>query len=357
MREFDGSSTLHRVVAQLQHSISGTSGICSPAVKAWRDFGIDILRRGVDIHYVPKQVSRSTAFLELLNCVLRSGSMEPGSMMEILSLWMEMVQSAGLDVDTYRERENEVLKRSKMFFGLERPMELVDIVASGLIREWSIRIRPKRSMNVYRLINMPGAFSTNPSVPPTVCWTPSKSELEEEHWTWTRMIDISSTTFDIRQWTDWQLEHFSRLIDQAQDDTGVVILLTDRSYAKRTTRRRSSSAPPPLMQRELAFFRGRRSKSHPWLRDYHLCPQDSRYKIGCCDWWEFSHVRNIMATRRSGCWSPAAKSETSVYDSLKWRSLGFLLMYEVARCTQGADQRYSSVDTMVHHGVRRDALK
>ncbi len=215
--------------------------------------------------------------------------------MHKLYLWVEMVRLAGLDLLSYGEQENDRWNslgiQSAFKFEAIQEVKVVQLVYGPTPADWGLKISHSWGFKIYRLQHPPGAFSSERAIPSKLAWTPTLQEQDEGPWTMEeRRIHVGEChvvkSLDSTGFSDMNIlidEPFTEIIDGTQDDTGVIMLMQDRVSRAQRIPARSHSQPACLRRREVAYYGRLQAHTRQWLPRYHLCPSDSRWRVGCIE--------------------------------------------------------------------------
>ncbi|ETI26091.1 hypothetical protein G647_02868 [Cladophialophora carrionii CBS 160.54] len=373
LRNSKGKTVLH-VVAHHLHLYSERRDAArryqlSRAIQGWFDLGVSVLKNGANPSSPAEQDEESwltsTDILETDNGPTpRPPGWSPGAELctpslvalgwddvlitrrhliffkrkvEILQMWAEMVQSAGLGLCHYGASESEVWKS----IVLDSPCSLFDsqsghtaykaeLLYGATPEEWSFKVVHAWSIGLYKLQAPPGAFPTQSVVPTTIAWSPGPLEYDEGHWALVGRKQHRFNAGDVRHISPSSAEPFIDLVQSYQDDAGVITLMQYSASWQRSTRTRSHSQPPSLRRRgPHAYYTWRESRQE-WLPDYHFCPGSSSWRFGCVsdedrggEYVDLPVLGHIVVDVRS-CVKSVHTECSSVQQSYDWRDWSFL---------------------------------
>jgi hypothetical protein len=202
--------------------------------------------------------------------------------------------------------------------------------------DWGVEFCRITSVRVHQLQKPPATYSSGYDIPDRILWKPTEVEETEGPWKVIPTKTLASASVDSRQVSSHSRESFLKLVDDTQDDTGVIALVQQRASLRRkeqpSYRRRSISQPPILRRREVAYYARQRSNNRLWLGHCHLCPFDSRWKFGCHrhsgETLSDNHDSELFDVR--SCARGLSRLGTSLQASWSWYSSSFLA--DVAIC-------------------------
>lgn len=266
-------------------------------VQAWTAFARELVLAEADICGIWVRChAKITPLLSFLGlCCLEKVT-------KCVRLWIEMLQSCGVDLSSYGREENitlaqyhdaKTLRRITLFSEsaiLPGVYHVCRLEYGPVPQDWRCIVSREVYCRVFELQQMPGTWAvediaTSSCLPSTICWRPIKRE-EEEHGMW---MEVKSWRLERQEDAQAFAERLMSydvewLISCAQDDSGIVALRTQKaSAAKRASRHRSKSQPPPLYRRIEEYLM---HPQRPWddpYRAFHLCPVSSRFEY-CCSW-------------------------------------------------------------------------
>ncbi len=348
LRDSSGKSALHYVARRLAvHSHE-------PAFKEWFDFGVGLLRNGADPCNIAADVRgqdgwQSTPLLTYLRA--RHGLRrlcDVSVATACIDFWINMLQVAGIDLLQYGAKESKIWESFRCGNSLD-----IDVIelwwsskASGLQvkrllygptpADWGVEFFRIRIVRVHKLQKLPGAYSSGCDNPDRIIWKPYEVEENEGSWKVIARKTLVSALVDSRRMSSRTREPFLGILDDSQDDSGVIALMQQRATLKREKglryRQRSRSQPPILQRREVAYCAQQEPHSRKWLGPCHLCPFDSRWKFGC-----HRAVEEVLCDNRAGdvfdarsCVLGLSLDEASAQESWDWQEYSFLA--DVARC-------------------------
>ena len=252
-----------------------------------------------------------------------------------------MIQAGGIELCEYGNKENQIWKD----IGIKIPgrwARAEQIVYGPTPSDWSIIIRHVHHIPIYKLHSLPGAFIENCSAPTTIMWPRTREEEDEGRWERVETKRVLSEPVDVRYINARLTEPFTELVESAQDDSGVVMLMQYRASRTRSSASRSHSQPSSIRRREAAYQKVRYSHRHPWLNLYHLCPFNSQ--------WQFGYNRGESFGLRS-CIKDTSHGRSSVQESWSWWHSSFLA--DISQC-QGQDPYFSESSKSLRHTAARD---
>jgi hypothetical protein len=318
LRNSSGASVLHYVARRLSNAYNG---FLSDELREWLDIGVSVLKNGADPCSIADEEddewlhgrgfsknrangSRFTGHKQevwqttpLLDCVyiscwqmMRDSKDWLPHTLNTIRVWAETIQRAGLDLCDYGAKESEVWKSlgvqdySKFQHILKQryqPTKIEQLVYGSTPTDWSLKTCHFWSHYVYGLRPPPGAFTEKQCLPATIAWLPTKKEENEGPWTLVESKYLVSKHVDLRNSLSHSQEPFNKLVDDPQDDSGVIMLMQYRASRTPSAASRSHSQPPCLRRREVAYYAVQSSHRRLWLTGYHLCPFDFRWRLGC----------------------------------------------------------------------------
>ncbi|KAK5381988.1 hypothetical protein LTS13_002650 [Exophiala xenobiotica] len=132
--------------------------------------------------------------------------------------------------------------------------------------DWGFEFCRFLAVRVHQLQKMPGTYSSRYDIPDRIWWTPTEVEEAEGPWKVIGTKTLASAPVDSRLYSRSR-EPFLGLVDDTQDDTGVIALVQQRAHLRRkeepTYRRRSISQPPILRRREVAYYARQEPENRP----------------------------------------------------------------------------------------------
>ncbi|KAK5239192.1 hypothetical protein LTR40_014756, partial [Exophiala xenobiotica] len=87
-------------------------------------------------------------------------------------------------------------------------------------------------VRVHQLQKMPGTYSSRYDIPDRIWWTPTEVEEAEGPWKVIGTKTLASAPVDSRLYSRSR-EPFLGLVDDTQDDTGVIALVQQRAHLRR----------------------------------------------------------------------------------------------------------------------------
>jgi hypothetical protein len=198
-------------------------------------------------------------------------------------VWTQMIIDAGIDLCAYGTMERETWSRLDINRKLEVSgyTEISDLVFGPRPTDWSLKTFFVRSQSLYRLESPPGAFPEDQRLPLLIAWRPTSSESSEGYWSLKKEKVLPSKTMDIRELLSIVTGSENTLVDAAQDDSGVIMLMQYRASRRRYPLKRSHSQPPMLQRRDISYYASHTSRTRHWLMSYHFCPFDSHWRLNC----------------------------------------------------------------------------
>ncbi|EXJ67537.1 uncharacterized protein A1O5_09550 [Cladophialophora psammophila CBS 110553] len=262
LRSSGGLTILHYVARRLRTLVTYFS--CPyHRITEWFDLGVRVLINGADPYGVAPGDDQSSVrrfFMNqdvkqeyywqttaLLDCmgiadfeVLRyAGGWIYTEMMDALRIWIEMVQKAGLDLCEYGAKESQIWD-SLVLRGLEErrrhgsmPVEqdrLESVRVERLVygptpADWSLKVSYSQTLYVHKLSLLPGAFGPKSSLPDQIIWFPDEEEETEGNWTIVQKKRLVPAAADLRDLVPSSCGPFMELLDETQDDSGVIMLM------------------------------------------------------------------------------------------------------------------------------------
>lgn len=370
LRNVDGVTILHGVAHRiwaLSHGIkTSTSRSCAVEMNAWLSIGISVLKHGADPCSIAQRPNNSWLSLvdrewaaqilettgitwkmtPLMECLKlygfglrRSDRREFHNTLSAIGVWATMIAKAGLNLESYGSQETKIW----ISLGSQNPCALE--YDELLIRrftygpsptDWSLITSYQRAYEVYDLKSTPGQFPKASMLPKTIVWPPNDKEQEEGPWALVKIHKLMPNELDLRDSVnidDW--DTIDPICSGSQDDHGGIVLMTNRASWPSRIKPRSHSQPPCLRRRELVC--AARYTGPIWLRNYHLCPSDFRWKPICSPvednhpkveilkdnaLWLLPNVRN--------CLRDISFLITSLQESDDWKYHSFLA--DIGRC-------------------------
>jgi hypothetical protein len=400
LRNSSGASALHCVARRLWNI--ACNGFPSDELREWLDIGVSVLKNGADpcsiadeeddrwLTYGPgsrfvgneQEVWQTTPLLDCVNIscwqMKRDGKAWLSPTLDTIRVWAEMIQRAGLDLCDYGAKESEVWKSlgvqdySKFQHILTQwyqPTKIEQLVYGSTPTDWSLKTCHFWRHYVYRLRPPPGAFTGKHDLPATVAWLPTKKEENEGPWTLVETRDLASKDVDLRDSLSHSREPFNKLVDDLQDDSGVIMLMQYRASRMPSAVSRSHSQPPYLRRREVACYAVQSSHRRLWLAGYHLCPFDFRWRFGCVGEppWRFGRLTqeeryvsnhklndnaswNVFHVR--SCAKGIFQGHFSAQESRYWQRHSFLA--HITYCQDNNNRHWfrNDVESMRHTGNR-----
>jgi hypothetical protein len=310
LRNSNGTSILHCVARHLWNI--ACKGFPSDELQEWLDLGVSVLKNGanpcsianIDNEWIPFKFhlpktaeSPKWQTTPLLGCVenscwwiQRDSKDWPSMTLDTIRVWAEMIQRAGLDLCDYGAKESEVWKSlgvqdSSKFQHILRiyhkPTKIEQLVYGPTPTDWSLKTFYFWGHYIYTLRPPPGSFAEEYRLPTAIAWLPTEKEENEGPWTLVEKKYLVSKDADLRDSLSHPREPFNKLVDDPQDDAGVIMLMQYRDSRTLSAASRSHSQPPDLRRREVAYLAAQSCCRREWLANYHLCPFDFRWKFGC----------------------------------------------------------------------------
>ncbi|OQV03781.1 hypothetical protein CLAIMM_08781 [Cladophialophora immunda] len=309
--------------------------------QGWFDIGLSALKSGADPSSIAAsqddfghdpdgwQATPLLDFLNIHNWQLHNSQ----TALDRIHTWAEMIQRAGLDLWEYGEHESEVWRALGVQNGSglwKWPAVVVQLVYGPTPANWSLIIDQPWKINVYELQQPPGAFGDDPRLPTEIAWVPTQDEEDEGPWIFIERKERVTKDVDLRDLLSDQRDTFFDLVDDSQDDSGVIMMMQYRaSRATDGTRMRSRSQPPCLSRRGRAYKYSHILHRSQWLQ-YHLCPLDSRWRLGCVSrWYEGPfipgmEIRGSVVDERSCLKGTCSRSPPSAQETWGWYTNSFL---------------------------------
>lgn len=250
-----------------------------------------------------------------------------------LRTWAKMMQRAGYDLCEFGAKENEIWQSLGIFEGPMNDKRVAELGQGWRVHrliygaepiDWSIEMSYYWTLSTYKLQPTPGTFIKQDRVPDKIAWFPTPDEENEGPWTLSHTKGFVDRPLDLRNWKQYGGEPVVAVVDDVQDDSGIIMLMQSRASHAPQTRRRSDSQPPMLNRREEAYCSRQRSHyHHRWLQGYHVCPADLRLKIGCTG----KQYREV-SDHDQKLWGDEWIDEIQTRDCLKGLSLGISWVQE-----------------------------
>ena len=130
------------------------------------------------------------------------------------------------------------------------------------------------------------------------------------------MKKVVTRSINIRGLAVQSRELFIEIVDSAQDDSSVIMLMQFRASRARSSTSRSYNQPPLMRHREVAYYAKQESRRRSLLEKYHLSFFDSRRQISCAsdknvnrffglplrksNKWKIYYIRNCVKGTSSG---------------------------------------------------------
>lgn len=407
LRNSSGASVLHYVARRLWNF--AYNGFPSDELQEWFNLGVSVLRNGADpcsiadgeddewLRYglgfsnsrangsrfvdFKQEVWKTTPLLDCvdISCWLIKWDNRawPSMTLNTIHIWAEMIQRAGLNLCDYGARESEVWKSlgvqdyskfQHILLRWHQPTRVEQLVYGSTPTDWSLKICHFWKHHVYRLRPLPGAFTEEHRLPATIAWLPTKKEENEGPWKLVESKDLVSNDVDLGDSFSHSRELFNKLVDDPQDDSGVIMQMQYRA-SRRPSASRSHSQPPYLRRREVAYYAVQWSYRRPWLTGYHLCPFDFRWRFGCVGEtpWRFSWLTqeeqyesrhklndnaswNVFHVR--SCAKGIFQGRFSVQESIYWQRHSFLAYITYCQDNRNRNWLHDEVESVRHTGNR-----
>lgn len=258
----------------------------------WTKFAVKVLQQN-DEALCSKSPAGYTPFTILLKhaCFRSSGrryrSEVSKAVVESIERWTGILLEAGIDLLSYASKELKIWSRD-----YKRGLELDGSVYSSLSAvapmfarvplASSMALRWRETLQVYTLVQPPGAWPTHEFKPSTVSWKPNLNEESEGTCQLKRVKTLSSR--EARDARALSEDCDYALIDQfhtAEDDSGCIAMSFNKKKRVPDRHRRYSSQPPPIHRRLEAYHGVFTPGPRFWLPHFHLCPYDMRFRFDC----------------------------------------------------------------------------
>jgi len=237
----------------------------------------------------------------MLQGALRSRDVDPVA--NAIRVWAEIISHCHIDLVSYGASERSkwlecLLARAGSFPGgsfypgvWRQMVGITDFAYGASPAQWTVALTRQTTATLYRSLPCPGAWPTSPLVPDVICWHPSRQRSGDESWEPCRSLTLTTSfTAEDRSYLESPSE-FDRLMEDAQDDSGVVVLMiSDRPARRYDSQRISRSHSEPRFRPKLRTGTRERFRkaTRPWL-DYHPC---EAYPHGSPYHWRHSYQVN-----------------------------------------------------------------
>lgn len=293
LRDRRGRSALH-LVARTIHYVS-------TAQEAWADlwieFGIFLIRNGADPHEFGDGVWQSLLAGWFTLCNYRS------TMVRFIKLWARMLHTGGINLLEYGKAEVVHYRRNKRSFHQVGPTTY-DLLYGPHPDDWGLKVQERTLIELYTLVDLPGAFPQSSPVPRTINWYPSQEEKREGEWRLEgRSYFCSSPGPAVEYCSAPENSYYDPVIEilkSTQDDTSMLSLVFERERHERA-RKRCHSQPPSFRHRK---------EEHNGFTDVLQCLFDGKYRWSCSrefvsdkgrKQWPTVDLRRCVEGHRSGC--------------------------------------------------------
>jgi hypothetical protein len=166
--------------------------------------------------------------------------------------WAKYISNAGIDLIEYGTEELRVWRKS-FRVGSRYPRNalgghFIELLATGFrfgatYDNWHLEVVQKVSVPVYRIDNIPGSWPEAATLPQTIAWDFSRTELRDgETCTLMRTVKVTLGPLPCEDPAPMCV----RLFQGTQDDNIALARLLVANNAQSTRRRRRGSQPPPL---------------------------------------------------------------------------------------------------------------
>ncbi|KAI1621980.1 hypothetical protein EDD37DRAFT_652334 [Exophiala viscosa] len=246
LRSINGTTVLHYVAKRLRDIARGRvlawpepyERPCRISkrepLQDWLSFGASLLKDGADpcsIAY-PECRDRGNApaspLLETLGLWNFKWQFKPSDkariieLIELIRIWAEMLQQAGIDLYQYGASESEIWQSLKPFYlpsnpgpkaeGFAETMIVEQLVYGSTPADWGVLLCPFWTIHVYKLRRLPGDFVGERLLPEVIPWSPMREEDGEGYWDIVKSTTMTSTSTDLRNLAYPSIPNFVQLL-------------------------------------------------------------------------------------------------------------------------------------------------
>ena len=278
---------------------------------------VDLLSLGADVSALR---DKRTPFLELISsfrftCCQFHSEVKLG---EAINLWGTILRRCEVDLHSYASIEQQIwtcFETSSEFHLEEKRLKPRRLVFDENSDSWKLEVLSFVSIPLYESPSIPGSWMPDMPRISEICWEPYDEDEDDYTWIKTGGVEIQSDPWIVGDGGSRRMDPgYETLLNQAQDDHGVIALRVNQRKPSAMLRRRCSQ--PHLRHLERWCRKSGAKNPRPWLPGWHVCPYDGRLRFDC----------DVMVHHRPdfrACAKGFSCRESCVQETSRWNDYHF----------------------------------